>query len=126
MLDTRVSSTYDPNKLGYAGIVFIDFDAGLVRFGSHLVLGLDFDRMDTVPLKQPDADLLLNLLSQETPKWQYPDITTGGPILLDIPIGTWNLAVVTRDKSLYRYDQRGYSTAPDGFVDVYNAFWALT
>lgn len=127
VLDTRVSSIYDPDKLGYDGIVFIDFDAGLIRSEPHLILGLDFDKMDTAPMAEHDVGPLLDLLAQTTPTWQYPSTTTGGPILVDIPIGTWSVSVVTRDKSLYRFEQRtGYNMAPDGFLDVYNAFWKLT
>jgi len=106
--------------------VLVDFDVGMVYSGPGLDFSINFDELQSVPLRSADAGALLKLLSEKTPAWPYPDVETGDWLPTDINVDSWQMAVVTRDKSLYRFDQTTvYSIAPDGFVEVYEAFWAL-
>jgi len=106
--------------------VLIDFDAGMVYSSPGPVDTLDPSRMDDQPLRQTDAQALVSLMESTTASWPYPEVRGGDVLPTGMNFGVWRLSIVTRDKSLYRFDQTtGAPWAPAGFVDVYDAFWAL-
>jgi len=106
--------------------VLVDFDAGMVYSSPGSVGTLDPSRMDAQRLRQTDAQALVGLVESTTASWPYPEVRGGDVLPTGMTFGVWRLGIVTRDKSLYRFDQTsGAPWAPAGFVDVYDAFWAL-
>jgi len=106
--------------------VLVDFDAGVVYSSNRMLYSLDTTQMDAVPLRPVDAQQLVDLLASTTTSWPYPAVSGGGVLPAGMTLTSWSIGVVARDESLYRFDQTtGASTVPDGFVDIYDTFWAL-
>lgn len=115
----------DPYKnLPFASYVLVDFDAELVYSRAGELIDFDLEESTAVDLRRGEANALVSALEATSASWEYPYPWKGEVIPEEIHITRWQIAWVTRDKSLYRFEEGGWR-APEGFVEIHEAFWAL-
>ena len=101
--------------------VFVDFTRETVLFGESVIvnhLQESFLSASTEDLNALESTLDIQLHAWDVDGFSY------GQSDRDLGVNRWTVAVVLDSYELYRFEGSGTS-GPDGFIAVYDAFWAV-
>ena len=104
-----------------ASDIFIDFTNKQVLYGENAMA--HYPQIDYLPAVIQDLDALASTLDLQLHAWDVDGFSYGQSDR-DLGVNRWTVAVVLDSYELYRFEGSGTS-GPDGFIAVYDAFWAV-